>query len=101
VRRVLEGGDGRLWILTEGGLTTASVANTDSARVEFRTFSQSDGLSDGRVLSQAPDANGGIWIGTSEGLNHVVGTRVESGPAGTLRMSPGIRALLFWRPLMV
>src|ERR1035437_5517830 len=85
VRRVLEGGDGRLWILTEGGLTSASVANTDSAKVGFSAFSQIDGPSSGRGRARvlAPDANGGIWIGTSQGLTHVVGSRVENGPAGT------------------
>jgi ligand-binding sensor domain-containing protein/signal transduction histidine kinase len=86
VRMMLEAGDGRLWVLTEGGLA-ASVANIDSTKVEFRIVSQSDRLSSGRVLSLAPDASGGIWIGASQGLTHAVDSGVESGPAGTVGRS--------------
>ena len=84
VRGMVESGDGRLWILTAGGLAAAPVEHVDAAKIGFRTFSRRDGMLSDNVLSLAADAGSGVWIGTSRGLDHVVGSRVEPGPPATV-----------------
>jgi ligand-binding sensor domain-containing protein/signal transduction histidine kinase len=81
VSMIQQGGDGRLWVVTAGGVAAASVAESDPAKITFRMFSQKDGMGAGTVLSLAPDADQGMWIGTSHGLDRIVGTRVEPGPS--------------------
>ena len=84
VRSMVESGDGRLWILTAGGLTAAKVEHVDAAKISFRALSQHDGMLSDNVLSLASDAGNGVWIGTSRGLDHVMGMRVEHGPPVTV-----------------
>ena len=80
VRTVLQSGDGRLWILTAGGLAVAAREGLDTGKIRFRTLSQRDGMISNHVLSLVRDAGDGVWIGTSEGLSYAEGTRVTPGP---------------------
>jgi signal transduction histidine kinase/ligand-binding sensor domain-containing protein len=41
-------------------------------------LSTRDGLLSDVILSLAPGSDGGLWIGTPDGLNHVQGTHIES-----------------------
>ncbi len=76
VRSMVESADGRLWVLTAGGLTAAPVEHVDVAKISFRSLSQQDGMSSDNVLSLASDGGDGVWIGTSRGA------RSCGGPAG-------------------
>jgi len=84
VRSMVESGDGRLWVLTAGGLAAASVEHTDAMKIGFRKLSQRDGMLSDNVLSLMADGADGVWVGTSRGLDHVVGSRVEPGPPVTV-----------------
>jgi ligand-binding sensor domain-containing protein/signal transduction histidine kinase len=84
VRSMVESGDGRVWILTADGFAAAPVEHVDAGKISFRTFSQRDGMLSDNVLSLAPDGGDGMWIGTSRGLDHVMGSRVEHGPPVTV-----------------
>src|SRR6185312_14401100 len=84
IRSMVESGDGRLWILTAGGLAAAPVEHVDAANIGFRTLSPHDGMSSDNALSLTSDGGDGVWIGTSRGLDHVVGSRVEHGPLATV-----------------
>ena len=72
--------DGMLWVGTWGGL-----ARFDG--VEFRNYTRDNtpAIGDNGMLTMAPDANGGLWVGTHRGgLLHVEDGRVDSVvPAGT------------------
>ncbi len=81
VRSVLQTDDGRLWVLTDKGLSVARVLGVDPATIAFRALAETDGLAGARVLSMAKDGRGDLWLGTSQGLNRVVGARIEKGPA--------------------
>jgi ligand-binding sensor domain-containing protein/two-component sensor histidine kinase len=78
--------DDRVWVVTSGGGAATAATESDPAKITFHTFSGADGLA-GSVLSLAPDAEEGMWIGTSHGLIHIIGTRIESGPAAIAAIS--------------
>jgi signal transduction histidine kinase/ligand-binding sensor domain-containing protein len=81
VHIILQTRDGRLWVLTDGGLATATLASASPAEIHFHTLSQNDGMTSGGLLSITADARGGLWIGTTQGLEHIAGIQVEHGPA--------------------
>jgi signal transduction histidine kinase/ligand-binding sensor domain-containing protein len=90
VRSLVGTDDGRLWVLTADGLAVASIANidpADPATISFHTFSQADGMPSATVLSIAKDGSSGLWVGTSNGLDRIVGNRVEHGPAALAGIS--------------
>jgi len=82
VRTMVESGDGRLWILTAGGLAVAEKEYLATGKISFQTFSQGNAMLGGHVLSLARDAGDGVWIGTSQGLSYVEGTRVVPSMTG-------------------
>lgn len=61
--------DGALWIGTEGG------GLARYARGQFRSWTTSDGLSNGFVRSLVQDDQGKIWAGTDNGLLELEGQR--------------------------
>jgi ligand-binding sensor domain-containing protein len=61
VRRVLEAGDGTVWLATDQGVVAVSNGET-------KRFSQRDGLPNNTVFCLAEDDKGRIWMGTSNGL---------------------------------
>lgn len=63
--------DGSLWIGTEGG------GLVHYQRGSFRSYSASDGLTNGFVRKLHEDNKGTIWIGTDNGLFKFSGGRVE------------------------
>ena len=63
--------DDTLWIGTEGG---GLIQYRDG---KFRSFSNSDGLTNAFVRNVHQDAKGQIWIGTDEGLFRLQGERIE------------------------
>ena len=83
VRAAVISSDGRLWVLTTGGLAVGSVSGVEAAKIRFKSFRQGDGV-DGGVVALAADERGGMWVGTTRGLSHVVGEQVEAGPGMTL-----------------
>ena len=80
VRELLRASDGRLWVLTDGGVGVTRSAADMSGQVRLRSLSVPFGLLDASALSIAEDGGSGVWIGTSAGLYHAVGERVERGP---------------------
>lgn len=76
VRTILETDGNQLWVLTTNGLAVASLANIDTAKAPFHSVSSDSGIG-----SIAADTGRGLWVGTSQGLFHVVNGRVQAGPA--------------------
>lgn len=69
VTHVLRGAHGTLWL----GTNTAGLLRFDPATERFERFpvGTPNGLSHATVRTLADDGAGGIWIGTSGGLNHL------------------------------
>jgi len=65
------GHDGTLWIGTEGG------GLIRMSRGVFRTFSASDGLTDGFIRTVLEDRTGAIWVGTDNGLFKLADSSAE------------------------
>jgi len=84
IRTLLESGDGRLWILTVGGVAVAPVEHINVGKISFQPLSQRDGILGGDVLSLANDSGNGVWIGTSQALNHLGRSRTDHGLVATI-----------------
>src|SRR5271167_4978923 len=74
----------RLRLVTIAIVALASVSGVHAQRYDFRTFTQSDGLTDLTITSVLQDRTGFLWIGTNNGLFRYDGHRfrrfgVESG----------------------
>ena len=87
VRAMLQTDDGTLWVLTAGGLSSATIGHGDSAKLRFETLTVRDGMLSEQVNAIARAGDGGVWAGTPQGLNHIRGTGVERGPPGTFGRS--------------
>ncbi|MDE1147444.1 MAG: diguanylate cyclase [Azospirillaceae bacterium] len=78
---------GRMWV----GTATGNVARYDPATGLFQDFPEAPGTpARGGVVSLIGDGDGGVWLGTNAGLEHVDGTTgaVEpqaGAPAGRIR----------------
>ncbi len=101
VRSVVESGDGRLWVLTSDGLAEAFVEIEDPARIRFQKPQPASGSLEGGGLSLAIGSGRDVWIGTSHGLLHGAGERLEPGPTAlagvsieALSTGSGARSLL-------
>jgi diguanylate cyclase (GGDEF)-like protein len=86
---------GRLWAGTSAG----GLARYDAERDAFVVTSSSSGLSDPAVAAIAGDGNGGLWIGTGVGLDHMdargIVQRAPADPAHAYRLPEGsINAIL-------
>ena len=79
VQALVEDAAGTLWIGTDTALL-----RDDGHRIAV--FTTADGLPGERVLSLAAAADGGIWVGTSNGLAHWRGDR----PAAVWRREQGL-----------
>jgi len=67
--------DGAIWVTTEGGLARIH-------RGQSRIFGEAEGIPAGRVEEAARDAEGHLWVLTSQGI------RVEQAPHGFITPSP-------------
>ncbi len=85
---VIEATDGTLWLGTrDGGLRTIQQGVVAVPKVSAKLASQV-------VLSLAPDARGGVWVGTPEGLDHIAGNAVEHMSAANGLPDDFVRSLL-------
>lgn len=68
VSAILRAPDGTLWIgVEQGGLCSV---NESGDRLQFKRYTQSEGLSNNVVKGIQSDQNGDLWISTNIGLNH-------------------------------
>jgi ligand-binding sensor domain-containing protein len=80
--------DGRLWIGTYG----AGLVLFDGLR--FIAFGEREGLVGHSVLAMAEDGEGGLWVGTERGLNHLRDGRFLRAPADPAVAIGAVKTLL-------
>lgn len=80
--------DGAMWVGTNGD----GLDRWQSGKMQH--FSTRNGLLSEVVLALAPGANGSVWAGTPDGLNHIAGTRVEAYTSADGLPDDFIRSLL-------
>ncbi len=74
---VVEDGAGTLWVGTqEDGLN--NLRRNGSVLEEARNYSVANGLASNVILSLAAGADGGLWVGTPDGLNRIRGDSVST-----------------------
>jgi signal transduction histidine kinase len=72
ITAITQSSNGAVWAGTNGdGLNLLENNST-------RRFSTKEGLLSNIILSLAPDADKGVWVGTADGLNHITGNHIES-----------------------
>lgn len=65
VRSIVDAGNDRLWLGTEGG----GLLFFNTASGEIRRFTENDGLPNNAVLNILPGNDGSLWLSTSNGLS--------------------------------
>lgn len=80
--------DGAMWVGTNGD----GLDRWKSGKVEH--YSTHNGLLSEVVLALAPGADGSVWAGTPDGLNHIAGTKVEAYTSADGLPDDFIRSLL-------
>src|SRR5690606_17328470 len=65
VRSIMDAGNDRLWLGTEGG----GLLLFNTASGEIRRFTENDGLPNNAVLNILPGNDGSLWLSTSNGLS--------------------------------
>jgi signal transduction histidine kinase/ligand-binding sensor domain-containing protein len=72
ITAITQASGGAMWVGTNGdGLDRWQSGKTQH-------FSSRNGLLSDVILALAPGVNDSVWVGTPDGLNHIVGTRVET-----------------------
>src|SRR5665213_1350531 len=72
ITAIVQTSDGAIWTGTNGD----SLDRWQSGKLQH--YSLRDGLLSEIILALAPGANGSIWVGTPDGLNHIEGGKVTS-----------------------
>jgi signal transduction histidine kinase/ligand-binding sensor domain-containing protein len=99
VTSVVAARDGTVWFV--GGSEVGRIRNG-----QVRNYTSADGLSYDRYIKVYEDRSGGIWLGSTQGIEHLVGDRFQrfviSGALGTrLLGEDSVGALYFgeqWSP---
>ena len=72
ITAIVQTSDGAIWTGTNGD----SLDRWQAGKLQH--FSLRDGLLSEIILALAPGANGSVWVGTPDGLNHIEGSKVTS-----------------------
>jgi len=87
VQSLYEDAAGDIWAGTDGG-GLAHIRNLPGQPDSVEVLTRKDGLAENSVFAMTGDGSGGIWIGTSAGLNHWSNGRLL--PAALPGLPPGV-----------